>query len=215
MESLRNFWMRISACKPVRRGLDTLGMSVVPYYLFLEKKSFADLSHSGKHLRGYKTGLLGPEDMALVAAIPGRQVPEPVFQKRLQRGDICCGIKHEGVLVSFVWAAMDAAEAYFGRMPMKPTEAYLFDAFTRVDYRGRGLAPFLRWHLYGELEKRGRVDLYSYSLYSNRPAVRFKRKLNARTIAWGLHIQALNHYHFNLQMGRDAKVGVFASFFRP
>jgi hypothetical protein len=190
---MNTLWMQLSAWPPVRKCLDRLGMKVVPFFLFLERLSFADLSPLSQRFGDYETGLLGPRDMAAVAAIPGRDTtPEAVYQKRLKAGNICCGTRHRGDLVAYTWADMERCDSILYGFSLKPKEAYLFDAFTTESYRGRGIAPYLRWHSYRELAQLDKVDLYSYSLYSNAPAIRFKRKLNAQIVGVGIYTQFLN-----------------------
>jgi hypothetical protein len=197
----------------VRRSLDALGMSVLPYYLYLEKRAFSDLSVLAGSFAEYDIGVLGPRDMPALAVMPGRKVSEAVYQQRLLDGGMCCGMKHNDEIVSFVWADTVETDVFFGSFKLASNEAYLFDAFTRHNYRGGGLAPFLRRRLYSELEKIGRVDLYSYSLYTNRPAIRFKEKLNARVIGWGVHFQVFKRFNFNLQLQRGRRAGIFISGF--
>jgi hypothetical protein len=191
-------WMRISACPPVRISLDALGVTVEPFCLFLEKQAFADLSHLRARFADYEICLLGSEDMPEIATIPERSISESDYQKRLRKGHVCCGAKHRSEIVAFTWADMKRCDAVLKPFTLKQEEAYLYDAFTRTPYRGKGLAAYLRWWSYGELARRGKLDLYSFSQYFNTPAIRFKRKLNATIICLGLYVCILNRFSLRL-----------------
>ena len=65
---------------------------------------------------------------------------------------------------------------------LQPNEACLYDAYTNMDFRGRGLVPYIRYQSYKELERLGRSRIYSGSDYFNTSSLRFKQKLNAKLI---------------------------------
>jgi hypothetical protein len=81
---------------------------------------------------------------------------------------------------------------------MAQDEAYLFDAYTLLPCRGKGIAPFMRYELYRVLDKFGKRTLYSYSDVFNLPALKFKQKLNARIVELNLYIDIFARYRFNL-----------------
>jgi hypothetical protein len=51
-----------------------------------------------------------------------------------------------------------------------------------MDFRGKGLAPYIRYHSYKVLERMGYSRIYSVSDYFNTPSLRFKKKLKAKLI---------------------------------
>jgi hypothetical protein len=71
---------------------------------------------------------------------------------------------------------------------LESNECYLYDAQTLYVYRGRSLAPYLRCKCYKALNAKGRTTLFSCSAFFNRPAILFKKKLNAKFILIGLDI---------------------------
>lgn len=68
-------------------------------------------------------------------------------------------------------------------------EAYLFDMYTLNEFRGKGLAPFLRDKVYKELNKLGRTKCYSYSSLLNRSSILVHEKLNAKRKSLILHLE--------------------------
>ena len=61
-------------------------------------------------------------------------------------------------------------------------------------YRGKNLAPYLRYKSYEMLKEMGRDKLYSISEYFNSPAVKFKQKLNAKKLKIILFINLFNKF---------------------
>lgn len=63
-----------------------------------------------------------------------------LFKERLQKGDMCCCVIVRGKAVSYCWMAQDSA--YIGEISkkiiLKNDEIYLFDGFTKPEYRGKG-----------------------------------------------------------------------------
>lgn len=64
-----------------------------------------------------------------------------LFRDRLKRGDICCCAISSGEIVSYCWIASDkACVGEIGRkIVLKNGEIYLYDAFTKPEFRGNGL----------------------------------------------------------------------------
>jgi hypothetical protein len=72
--------------------------------------------------------------------------------------------------------------------------------YTRDSYRGKNLAPYLRYKSYEMLKQIGRDKLYSVSDYFNSPAVKFKKKLNTKKIKLILFIQLFNKLHWTFTL---------------
>jgi hypothetical protein len=80
-------------------------------------------------------------------------------------------------------------------VPLKSNEAYLTDMFTVEGFRGKNLAPFLRYKSYEMLKEMGRDTFYSISISFNTPAVRYKEKLEAKKVNLILLIQLFRKFH--------------------
>ena len=76
----------------------------------------------------------------------------------------------------------------------------LFDAYTLDSFRGKGIAPYIRYQLYKELEKTGRMTLYSISERFNLSSIRFKKKLNARLVGQGLCVVLFKKWRFSTRL---------------
>jgi GNAT superfamily N-acetyltransferase len=136
--------------------------------------------------------------MGAMANIPGRDFSEEDLLKRLEEGKKCLGMKHRNELVGFTWIAYETYGYRNRQIPLKANEAYLFDAYTLEDYRGKGIAPYLRYRVYMYLAELGRNRFYSVTEYLNVTSIRFKEKLGARSKELYLYVQLFKNLQFYL-----------------
>lgn len=184
----------------VRLFLDAfgrIGVQITPYYIVMEGL-FEDLKpYLGTGFEAYDVGFLGHDDMQAIAAIPGRNISEVELIERLENGNLCFGLKLNGDLGAFTWCHL-AEYRGLGRIkPLAQDEAYLFDAYTLFPYRGKGIAPYIRYQLYKELAKLGKHKLYSYSDAFNASSLNFKKKLNAKITEKHLSIDIFRRWQLN------------------
>ncbi len=164
--------------------LDTLGrwgLWFSPYIVYCESEA-PGASDNGK-AQQIEYRELQPTDTAVIAAIEGRHVAESVFGERFDSGSIAIGAFHEDRLVAYTWANIRQFPGLGGSPPVRDLEsdeAYLYDAYTIRQFRGKAIIPGLRAYLYCTLRATGRHKFYSVSVYFNRSARRFKEKLGAR-----------------------------------
>ena len=171
-----------------------LGLNIVPFYLYEEGLQVGPPSGYETLPDGINIRTLNADDMKAIAGMPDRDVLESVMHKRLADGNQCLGAYQKSRLVAFTWYNLDQCTYVGHRFALKSNEAYLFDAYTHPSSRGSGLAPVIRYHTYKALADRGRTRLYSMSERLNKPAVRFKQKLNARIIASGTYVELFKRW---------------------
>jgi GNAT superfamily N-acetyltransferase len=177
-------------------GLDKLGIQIHLIYLIREGITGGVARPQQDGLEGYEVGFLGAEDMTEMAQIPYRPVRYEELQSRLKDGNLCLGAKRDGHLVAFTWCNLTRCQSEGYSFPLNDDEAYLFDAFTASDLRGQGLAPALRYRLYEELARMGRMKLYSVTDRYNTPALKFKLKLGAGILKSDWYITLFRKWHF-------------------
>ncbi len=177
--------------------LDKAGIKIVPYCLFLEKLTVSGLPHVEAGFDDYSTTFLDSGDMKVVAEIPARNTSEEQLMQRLKEGKMCFGVKKDGQLVAFTWVDLHECHYKGYRFLLKEDEAYLFDVHTLMSFRGKGIAPYMRYELYKELAGLSRKTLYSISNRLHTSSVKFKMKLNAKAIDWGIHIELFKKSHFS------------------
>jgi GNAT superfamily N-acetyltransferase len=173
-----------------RKIIARKGLVVRPYYVFREGLLEGNPKDFLADSRGYEITFLTHEDIQNLDRIEGRIVTAQSMQDNLNRGHKCLGLKIDGKVAAFTWCLLDV-------FPFPPTkeyalrqnEAYLFDMYVLRAYRGHAIAPLLRYSCYEKLAKIGRTVLYSVSDVSNRPAIRFKKKLDASIMGLYLYIR--------------------------
>lgn len=201
MESTKNTLSkkrRAPLMKTIFSVLREVGFIIEPYYIILEGLFNRSLPQLETELKEYAVGFLGSEDMKAisVSSIPDRNTTEEFLLNRLKRGDRCFGAKHRGNVAAFTWYGEKQCNFHGRIYPLKENEAALFDAYTLKSYRGKGIAPYIRYHLYKELNNLGKDVLYSDSDFFNTPSIRFKTKLNAKLLELRLHI-GFKRWHFH------------------
>ena len=203
MYYLKRIWLK-TRYSPLLRlvfdGLAKLGVKIQPYYIVVEGLFNRSLPHLETGFDEYEIGFLGPQYMNEISAIPGRILSEEKLLLRLKEGKKCFGLKHRKELVAFTWCDFDECNFKGFRFPLKKNEAYLFDAYTLIPFRGKGIAPYLRYQCYKELAKLGRNKLYSISDCLNTPSVRFKKKLNAELLELCLFVEMFKKWHFSSRL---------------
>jgi hypothetical protein len=180
-------------------ALSQAGFRIEPYYLFIER--LADAPQVECPFDNYDIGFLHADDMREIASIQGRKFSHEDLLARLEQGKRCLGIKHEGRLAAFTWCDFTACLFEQDRLfPLRDDEACLFDAYTLEAFRGHDLAPFLRLSCYQELAKLGRTRCFSVTVLFNVPAMRFKRKLNAKVIELRVLIELFKRWRFHRRL---------------
>jgi hypothetical protein len=181
--------------------LAKLGISLRPFVLFREGIFDSDPRVPDARFKGYEKSYLDSSDMASIAALaelPGRDISENDLQQRLQAGNKCIAITKDGEMAAFIWCDLEHCTFQGYAFAAKSNEAYLFDAYTFLPFRGKGLAPYVRYLLYTDLARLGRDTCYSISDRLNRPSIKFKQKLKAQKLLTGVYIVLFSRWHFSL-----------------
>jgi hypothetical protein len=167
--------------------LRRFGLYITPFYLYLEGNFGQEGQASNNSLNEYDLGFLGPEDMNEVANSE-REGSEKELLARLDEGKKCFAARYHGQLAAYTWCDFESCHAEYYKFKLKKNEAYLFSAHTLMPFRGKNLSPYLRFKFYQSLETLGRNKFYSITLYFNKPAIKFKKKLHAKPLMLGLYI---------------------------
>lgn len=161
--------------------LNRIGIDLKPYYLFRESLEGAQEPQINGDLSEYECQMLGSDDMNEL----DQEIEDFNAERKievLKSGEKCIGLKHNGKIVALMWISCN--EFCYGSTYRKlnENEAWLAAMHTLDSYRGKNLAPYLRYKSYEFLKDIGRDVLYSASEYFNTPAIKFKQKLNARKL---------------------------------
>ena len=183
--------------------LATLGLRIDPFHLFIEAAAGKRPPPVESGLDNFVIDFLDASDMAALACIPGRNFSEDELLFRLQQGKRCLGIRYHDEIVAFTW--FDLNECTFESHTLfilRENEAHLFDTYTTESFRGKSLAPHLRYRCYEELAKLGRERCYSVTVAFNTPAVRYKQKLGAQVAELMVFVELLKRWRFHARLKR-------------
>jgi hypothetical protein len=161
--------------------LEKIGIKIVPYYItreFLYDKEF----NLEPGLKPITCGFLSPfevKELYSQAEIRNLANEGDNWQAR---GCLCFALKHKQAYIAFVWCNLQQCNSDLSPFHLNKGEAYLFRARTMNAYRGKNLAPFLRYELYEKLIEKGYTEFYSITERFNAPAANLKKKLKAQNI---------------------------------
>jgi len=175
-------------------GLSKTGLKIKPYYLMAEGLFGETIPHLEEGFPEFGLTYLGRDAMKLLASIPYRVFTEDQLLLRLEQGEKCYAAVHHNDIAAFTWYGTDRCHFWPHSFPLKSNEAYLFDAFTLNRYRGKSIAPYLRYQLYKELARQGRTELYSISERFNASSIKFKKKLKARILGRGIGVEIFGRW---------------------
>lgn len=98
------------------------------------------------------------------------------------------GLYHKSQLAAFMMMRNRGFE-YKGKFfKLQDNESYLENMYTFDAFRGKNLAPYLRYKCYEVLAREGRTTCYSVTQYFNTSSLKFKTKLGVRHKALYLHL---------------------------
>jgi len=178
------------------RQLDRIGLHITIYYI--EKFDYSNMFSETKNVRktkehsssDFEYEFLPPERFDDILALPKMDVAQlPRLRRRLSDGNSCFVVRHRGRIVGLCWCALEDARFFGQRMELASNEAYLYGTDIDPSFRGQGLAPRLRMACCEALYREGIDTFYSYTEYFNRPALRFKQKLNAEILRLCLYVR--------------------------
>lgn len=185
----------------IRLKLMKAGIDISPYYWFQEGKDPSEIPEILNITSDYTVDFPGPDEMEAIERLDkGWSRSRDRIPALLDSSEKCIAIKQKGEIAAFMWINFKEFRYKSTVQELKSNEAYLTDMFTVEAFRGRNLAPFLRYKSYELLRGLGRTNLYSISIIFNKPAIKFKEKLNARKIKLIFLIRFFNKYQLSFKL---------------
>jgi hypothetical protein len=178
--------------------LAEVGFKVMPYYLVQEGLVNEEELEINPKLELCFSSVLEPSDIEATCAKPEVSFAVGQIQESVAMGCQCFGIRYNGDIAAYMW--YNLRECHPLSLPLGEDEAYLFNAYTFKEYRGKNLAPYLRYQLYQHLESIGRTRLYSITEFFNTSAIKFKKKLKVRSLRLCLLIGLFKRYEWNIPL---------------
>lgn len=175
--------LHLKLLKGITRRLDRLGLHVEPFLVVRE--GGVDAMPVGQP--SWRGGFLEAADIGeLMRLEPGKTARQ--IEARIASGHLCFGIKVGSRVIAKMWCDLDEFNYLPNRRLLSSDEVYLYGAFADPEFRGQGLAPYMRAMCYEALRVRGRTRFISYTHYFNHSARRFKAKLGAQNECLRVHV---------------------------
>ena len=170
----------------------------IPFYLW-EEYLIDGLGPSlGPEFKNLTARVLSPAEAGALAGHPETRYTRASLLSKMAYGNQCMALLLEGEIIAYSWFHLRLCEYQNFRLPLNSNEAYLCDVRTFQKYRGKNLAPYLRFQLYRELANQGRTKFYSISLSGNKASAKFNAKLGAKPLRLFLYIELFKKYRMLL-----------------
>ncbi|MDN3641648.1 hypothetical protein QWY87_02975 [Lutimonas halocynthiae] len=173
-----------------------LGIEISPYYLEKEFDTECKEPVIRDIKSNYKFRIFDEFDI-LQLSKKGYILNENEKIKRLNDGQMCVGLINGSYYSTFMWIELSKVSERTECISLKKNQAFLIGMKTIEKYRGKNLAPYLRFKAYLLLMNMGINEFYSFSDYFNTPSIKFKKKLNSRHMALRVYIEVFNKYKWN------------------
>lgn len=188
------FWFSVT------HVLGRKGIRIYPYYLLREGMDTFDLPEVKGDIDEYTFDFLDRSDLETLEENDQFKGLKNEFKKRFEKGHKCFCAKYRGQIVACTWFDFEQCQFLDPLFELSKNETCLFGMYTAESHRGKNIAPYLRYRSYEALRKMGRDTFYSISESLNAPAVKFKKKLNAKFLGHYLLIDLFRKWKWNLKI---------------
>jgi ribosomal protein S18 acetylase RimI-like enzyme len=170
-----------------QRRLPKLGIVIMPYY-WTQEGVVDNLSPGLQNgFEGYSFSSFGPEDIKTIASLFHCTADGALA--KLKQGNKCFGIKYHGQIAAFMWCDFTECSFRWHKLRLGEHEVYLWGMYTMEAFRGKSIAPYLRYQTYKALKEMGRNTFYSITECFNSSSIAFKRKIGSKFLWLGVGIQ--------------------------
>lgn len=172
----------------IRNQIARIGIKIFPYYWVQEGINSTGVPEIRGIISDYTIEFIEAEEIKKIDENLGTYSLEGLLAY-FDAGKKCLGLKYKDELASFMFINLTECDFTSSNISLKNDEAYLTYMYTMKAFRGKNLAPYLRYKSYEILKKMGRNRIYSVSIFFNSSAVRYKEKLNAKNLKLLLYIE--------------------------
>ena len=183
----------------VRNNLAKIGLDFMPYYWVQEATSPIEPPEIRGEDKDFEISIFGEEEINYVKS-PIIGIGEKDLLADLKNGEICVGLKNKGTIAAYMFIKQKPFIFRKRKFNLKPTESYLHSMYTFEAYRGKSIAPYLRYHSYKLLEKEGVTGFFSVSEYFNKSTIKFKKKLNSKPVKLYLSVLLFKSWTLNFTL---------------
>lgn len=183
----------------IRNRLARIGVDISPYYWVEEEYEPCEKPVIKGNSENFKLKCLNEEEVVEIA----NKVPNILGNSLIQnfkKGQLCIALECNNSIAAFNFAELNDFNFNKRQFKLKQNEVYLLNMWTFHEFRGRNLAPYLRYMSYQLLKKQGREIKYSISNYFNKSSIKFKNKLNAKHLKLYLSIVLFKKVYWNFKL---------------
>ncbi len=175
--------------------LTRFGLEIDPYYWDNEglepakEPIIKDISNT------YEVVHVKADEIGIMHNIMGLDSAE--LKKDIQNGQLCMGLKSNDEIVAVVFAKFNDVIYKKRTFELESNQAYILNLYTFESYRGKNLAPYLRYHCYKALKEKGIEKVFCITSYFNKSVLKSNNKLNIKHVSLNLHIGLFKRFHWN------------------
>jgi hypothetical protein len=183
----------------VRNQLAKIGIDIMPYYWVQEATEPITPPNIRGDASGFKVSYFGEEEIkevkSTIIGIEGKDLLDD-----LKNGQLCIGIKHNENIAAYMFIKRENFTFRKKTFELKENESYMHSMYTFESYRGKNLAPFLRYNCYELAKEKGINVNYSVTEYFNKSTIKFKKKLNSKPVKLLVSIVLFKKYTKNITL---------------
>ena len=179
----------------ISNRLARVGIDIRPYYLELEGLDFCEEPKVKGNVDYYSTTFIERQEIFNLYRHLGHNAQD--LEDSLTGIQRYIALKHKDEIAAIMVIQLEKYSFKKRVQALKENEAYLENMHTYESFRGRNLAPYLRYQAYQLLAKEGRTICYSISEYFNTSSLKFKKKLNAKHLKLCLYIEFFKKFKRN------------------
>lgn len=184
----------------LRHLLVRIGVDIGMYYWVIEGSEAILTPEIKGDTNDYEFGFLTEQD---VESLKNISFINPNLLNKSNNNEIkLVGLKKSdtGKVAAFMFIEYKKFSYTKKDFKLKEGEVYLSNMYTYQDYRGKNLAPYLRYKSYELLKKEGIQRIYSITDYFNKSSQKFKRKLNAKNQSLYFDMILFKKFHKNFTL---------------
>ena len=183
----------------VRNNFARIGVDIMPYYWFTTTLEFIKPQNIKGEELDLKLSVFEKTEINTVKnAIIG--IKEKKMLVDLQNGDTCIGFKHGTEIVAYSFIRRKSFNFRNRYFHLDEKDCYFHSTYVFEKYRGKNIAPYLRYKCLSVLEKEDFRCYHSISEYFNKSAIKFQKKLNAKPAHLFLCIRLFKKVTWNFRL---------------
>ncbi len=146
----------------------------------------------------YEVVNIEPHETGILHNIMGMDSTK--LKEDIMSGEMCMGLKCKNEIVAVIFVKFN--DFLYNKRPikLKDNQAYIYNLYTFEDYRGKNLAPFLRYQSYLALKERGVDEIFCVTSYLIKSSLKSNKKLGIKHSKLFLHIGLFKRAHWNYKL---------------